>query len=59
MGEHQRRHLAYQKEDLRIDGPGKRPQYNFYRHAGVEIGGKDKGEAVAEESAVDIRDLLP
>ncbi len=59
MGEHQRRHLVYQKEDLLIDGPGKRPQYNFYRHAGVEIGGKDKGEAIAEERAVDIRDLLP
>ena len=59
MGEHQRRHLVYQKDDLLIDGTGKRPEYNFYRHAGVEIGGKDKGEAVAEESAVDIRDLLP
>ena len=28
-----------------IDGPGKYPDYNFYRVAGMAIGGKDKGEA--------------
>jgi NADH-quinone oxidoreductase subunit I len=59
MAEHNRRYLVYEKEDLLIDGPGKRHEYNFYRHAGVKIGGKDKGEAVGERTPVDIRDLLP
>ena len=40
-----RQNLVYEKEDLLIDGPGKYPGYNFYRVAGVAIGGKDKGEA--------------
>ena len=26
-----------------VDGPGKYPDYNFWRVAGVAIGGKDKG----------------
>ena len=59
MAEHQRGHLIYQKDDLLIDGPGKRPEYNFYHHAGVKIDSKDKHEAIAEESSVDVRDLLP
>ena len=59
MGEHQRRHLIYEKDDLLIDGPGKHHEYNFYRHAGVEIPGVDKSEAGDQEPAVDIRDLLP
>jgi NADH-quinone oxidoreductase subunit I len=50
---------VYHKEDLLIDGPGKRHEYNFYRIAGVQIGGKDKGEAVNEKPPIDIRDLLP
>ena len=57
--EHQRRHLIYDKEHLLIDGPGKRHGYNFYRHAGVEIGGKDKGEAIGEKPPVNVKDLLP
>jgi len=59
MSEHARTSLVYDKEDLLIDGPGKYHEYNFYRHAGVGIGGKDKGEAIDEEAPVDIRDLLP
>ena len=59
MAEHQRRHLVYDKEHLLIDGPGKRHEYNFYRHAGVAIGGKDKGEAVGESPPVNVKDLLP
>jgi NADH-quinone oxidoreductase subunit I len=59
MAEYKRGSLVYQKDDLLIDGPGKRHEYNFYRHAGVKIDGKDKGEAVGEKPPVDIRDLLP
>jgi NADH-quinone oxidoreductase subunit I len=59
MGEYQRKNLVYEKEDLLISGPGKYPGYNFYRVAGLAIGGKDKGEAENERPPVDVRTLLP
>jgi len=59
MGEYVRDHLVYEKEHLLIDGPGKYPDYNFYRHAGLAIAGKDKGEAEQEAPPVDFRTLLP
>lgn len=59
MGEYVRANLVYEKNDLLIAGPGKYPQYNFYRVAGLAIGGKDKGEAENEAPPVDVRSLLP
>ncbi len=59
MGEYRRQNLVYEKEDLMINGPGKYPGYNFYRVAGLAIGGKDKGEAENEEPPVDVRSLMP
>jgi NADH-quinone oxidoreductase subunit I len=59
MCEHDRRDLVYEKEDLLIDGPGKYPDYSFWRVAGKAIGGKDKGEAENEAPPVDVRRLLP
>jgi NADH-quinone oxidoreductase subunit I len=59
MGEYVRHNLVYEKEQLLIDGPGKYPDYNFYRVAGLSIGGKGKGEAEREEPPVDVRSLLP
>jgi NADH-quinone oxidoreductase subunit I len=59
MAEHDRNNLVYEKEDLTISGPGKYPGYNFYRVAGLAIGGKDKGDAEGESPPVDIRSLLP
>ena len=59
MGEYDRRKLVYEKEDLLIAGTGKYHDYSFYHHAGVSIGGKDKGEAVDEYPPVDLRDLRP
>jgi len=59
MGEFHRQNLVYEKHDLLIDGPGKYPGYNFWRVAGVEIGGKDKGEAAHESPPVDVHSLLP
>jgi len=57
--EYNRQNLVYEKEDLLISGPGKYPGYNFYRVAGLAIGGKDKGQAEDETPPVDVRTLLP
>ena len=59
MCEYERPNLVYEKEDLTIAGPGKYPGYNFYRVAGLAIGGKGKGEAENETPPVDVRSLLP
>jgi NADH-quinone oxidoreductase subunit I len=59
MSEYHRTSMVYEKEDLLIDGTGKYPDYNFWRVAGVAIGGKGKGEAERETPPVDIRSLLP
>ncbi len=59
MGEYRRENLVYEKEDLLIDGPGKYPDYDFYRVAGLAVGGKDKGEAENEETPLDLRRLMP
>src|SRR5690554_915156 len=59
MSEYERQNMVYEKEHLLIDGVGKYPGYNYWRVAGVAIGGKDKGEAEREAPPVDVRDLLP
>jgi NADH-quinone oxidoreductase subunit I len=59
MGEYVRQNLVYEKEDLLISGPGKYADYDFYRVAGLKVGGKDKGEAENEAPPRDIRTLLP
>jgi NADH-quinone oxidoreductase subunit I len=57
MSEYQRQNLVYEKEDLLIAGCGKYPGYNYYRVAGVAIGGKDKGEAEHERAPIDVHGL--
>ncbi|WP_348762599.1 NADH-quinone oxidoreductase subunit NuoI [uncultured Salinisphaera sp.] len=59
MGEFNRQNMVYEKSDLTISGVGKRPGYNFYRVAGMAVGGKDKGEAENEAKPVNIKTLLP
>jgi NADH-quinone oxidoreductase subunit I len=59
MGECERQNLVYEKEHLLISGSGKYQGYNYYRVAGVAIGGKGKGEAENEAPPVDVRSLLP
>jgi NADH-quinone oxidoreductase subunit I len=59
MGEYVRQNLVYEKEDLLISGPGKYPDYNFYRVAGLAIKGKDKGDAENEDMPVDTKSLMP
>jgi NADH-quinone oxidoreductase subunit I len=55
--EYDRSNLVYEKEDLLISGPGKRPDYNFYKISGVSVPGKDKGEAEEENPPVDMKSL--
>jgi NADH-quinone oxidoreductase subunit I len=59
LSEARRGELVYEKDDLLIDGPGKYPDYDFWRRAGVAIPGKDKGEAENERPPVDVKTLLP
>jgi NADH-quinone oxidoreductase subunit I len=59
MGEFTRQNLVYEKEHMLISGPGKYPGYNFYRVAGLAIGGKAKGEAENESPPIDVRSLMP
>ncbi|MDX5437283.1 MAG: NADH-quinone oxidoreductase subunit NuoI [Pontibacter sp.] len=59
MGEYNRQNLVYEKPDLLINGEGKYHGYNYYKVAGMAIGGKDKGEAENEAPPVDIKSLLP
>jgi NADH-quinone oxidoreductase subunit I len=59
MSEYHRPNLVYEKQDLLIDGPGKYPGYNYYRVAGVAIGGKSKGEAEHEAPPTDVRTVMP
>ena len=57
MSEYRRSNLVYEKEDLLISGEGKYPGYNFYKVAGVSIGGKGKGEAERENPPIDMHGL--
>jgi NADH-quinone oxidoreductase subunit I len=59
MSEYNRQNMVYEKEHLLIDGEGKYHGYNFYRVAGMAIGGKDKGEALNENKPIDLKTLLP
>lgn len=59
LGDYRRQDLVYEKEDLLISGPGKYPDYNFYRVTGMAINGKPKGTADKEVAPVDVKNLLP
>lgn len=51
--------FIYEKEALLIDGTGKHPHYNFYRHSGVTLSNKDKGAGLNEKAPVNVRSNLP
>jgi NADH-quinone oxidoreductase subunit I len=59
MAEYNRQNLVYEKENLLVDGAGKYHDYNFYRVAGLAIGGKEKGTAEREDPPLDVKDLMP
>jgi len=54
-----RQDLVFEKDDLLISGPGKYAGYNFYRVAGLSIGGKDKGQSENEAPPEDLHDIMP
>ena len=51
--------MVYEKEDLLISGQGKYHDYNYYKVAGIEIGGRAKGEGIEENKPVDVKSLIP
>ena len=59
MSEYDRQNMVYEKEDLLISGPGKYPDYDYWKVAGREIGGKPKGAAEREQPPADLHDLRP
>ncbi len=59
MAEWERKNLVYEKEDLLISGPGKYPDYSFWRVSGVAVEGKGKGEGIEDGPPIDVRGLLP
>jgi NADH-quinone oxidoreductase subunit I len=59
MSEYKRQSMVYEKEDLLIQGQGKYHGYNYYKVAGIAVGGRGKGEGTEEEPPVDIKSLLP
>lgn len=59
MSEFNRNSLVYEKEHLLIDGPGKYPEYDFYKVSGVSLDDKEKGQGVNESPPVDLLTLLP
>src|SRR5512135_506811 len=59
MSEYDRQNMVYEKEHLLVDGPGKYPDYDFYRVAGVTVPGKKEGGTEGEEPPADRRSLLP
>ena len=52
------RELVYEKEDLLIDGPGKDPHYNYYKHAAIGVL-REKGGNEDEDPPEDILTNLP
>lgn len=59
MCEQRHESLVYNKDQLLIDGQGKHPGYNFYRHAGVAVPGKAIGEGDNDARPVDRDSNLP
>jgi len=50
--------MVYEKEDLLVDGQGKYPGYNFYRHSGIGVV-NPKGENPDEYPTVEVKGNMP
>jgi NADH-quinone oxidoreductase subunit I len=51
--------MVFEKEDLLVEGCGKDPGYNFYRHAGIATEQAGKGEHEKEDKPVNVKSNLP
>jgi NADH-quinone oxidoreductase subunit I len=51
--------LLYHKDDLQVSGPGKHPEYSFWKVSGVKIAGKEKGQALNEQPPTNYRSNMP
>ncbi|UDG80899.1 NADH-quinone oxidoreductase subunit I [Candidatus Hartigia pinicola] len=59
MAEWRRQDLVYEKDDLLISGPGKYPDYSFYRKSGIIFTSKNQSELDNEAKPINVKDLLP
>ncbi len=59
LAEYDRQNLVYEKEHLLIDGPGKHPNYSFWKEAGKAVSGQKKGDGNNELQTINIKSLLP
>ncbi|QTM69323.1 NADH-quinone oxidoreductase subunit NuoI [Buchnera aphidicola (Hormaphis cornu)] len=59
LSEYKREHLIYEKEDLLISGPGKYPDYDFYKKSGVNIKISQGYISKDKQKDVDVKKLLP
>ncbi|ANZ22391.1 NADH dehydrogenase [Buchnera aphidicola (Diuraphis noxia)] len=59
LSDFKRKDLIYEKKDLLISGPGKYPDYNFYKFCGVSIKDKEINKLHSESEPVDVKNLLP
>jgi len=58
LSDFKRQKLVYEKEDLLISGPGKYPDYDFYRVSGVDIKDKKRGKLENELKPINVKSLL-
>ncbi|CAL4319451.1 NADH-quinone oxidoreductase subunit I [Buchnera aphidicola (Periphyllus testudinaceus)] len=59
LSEYKRQDLIYEKEDLLISGPGKYPDYDFYKYSGVSIKEPKNINKNKKTNTVDLKSLLP
>lgn len=59
LSEYERKNLVYEKEDLLISGPGKYPNYDFYKRTGVNVKINQGYESKNKCINVDVKKLLP
>ncbi|WP_367670661.1 NADH-quinone oxidoreductase subunit NuoI [Sodalis-like secondary symbiont of Drepanosiphum platanoidis] len=59
MSEFKRKDLLYKKKNLLISGPGKYPDYDFYKKSGINFSKKNKKLSKNKFSPISVKNLLP
>ncbi|CAL4042323.1 NADH-quinone oxidoreductase subunit I [Buchnera aphidicola (Phyllaphis fagi)] len=59
LSDFKRKNLVFEKRDLLISGPGKYPDYDFYKKSGVFTKKKEKKDNKINVTPINIKDLLP